>query len=56
MEMSGQPCALATLPQQKSHYYPLNRRLGGPQNRSNVLEKRYISCPCWDLKPGSSSL
>jgi hypothetical protein len=34
MEMSGQPHAPAALPQEKSPWYPLVRRLGGPQSRS----------------------
>jgi hypothetical protein len=34
MEVSGQLHAPAALPQGKSSWYPLDRRLGGPQNRS----------------------
>jgi hypothetical protein len=34
MEVSGQLHAPAALPQRKSPWYPLDRRLGGPQNRS----------------------
>jgi hypothetical protein len=34
MEASGQHHAPAALPQGKSPYYPLDRRLGGPQSRS----------------------
>jgi hypothetical protein len=34
MEVSGQLHATAALPQGKSPWYPLDRRLGGPQNRS----------------------
>jgi hypothetical protein len=34
MEVSCQLQAPADLPQQKSPWYPLNRRLGGPQSRS----------------------
>jgi hypothetical protein len=33
MEVSGQLHAPAALPQGKSPWYPLDRRLGGPQNR-----------------------
>jgi hypothetical protein len=34
MELSDQLHAPAALPQGKSPWYPLNRRLGGPQSRS----------------------
>jgi hypothetical protein len=34
MEVSGQLHAPAALPQEKSPYCPLDRRLGGPQSRS----------------------
>jgi hypothetical protein len=34
MEVSGQLHAPAALPQGKSIWYPLDRRLGGPQSRS----------------------
>jgi hypothetical protein len=34
MEVSGQLHAPAALPQGKSPWYPLDRRLGGPQSRS----------------------
>jgi hypothetical protein len=34
MEVSGQLHAPAALPQGKSPWYSLDRRLGGPQNRS----------------------
>jgi hypothetical protein len=34
MAVSGQLHAPAALPQGKSPWYPLDRRLGGPQNRS----------------------
>jgi len=33
MEVSGQFHALAALPYGKSPWYPLDRRLGGPQRR-----------------------
>jgi hypothetical protein len=33
MEVSGQLYAPAALPQGKSPWYPLDRRLGGPQSR-----------------------
>jgi hypothetical protein len=34
MEVSGQSHAPAALPQGKSPWYPLDRRLGGPPSRS----------------------
>jgi hypothetical protein len=34
MEVSGQLHASVALPQGKSPWYPLDRRLGGPQSRS----------------------
>jgi hypothetical protein len=34
MEVSGQLHAPVALPQGKSPWYPLDRRLGGPQSRS----------------------
>jgi hypothetical protein len=34
MEVNGQLHAPAALPQGKSLWYPLDRRLGGPQSRS----------------------
>jgi len=33
MEVSGQFHTSAALPQGKIHWYPLDRRLGGPQSR-----------------------
>jgi hypothetical protein len=33
----------------KSFQYILNRRLMGCRVNPDVLEKRKISCPCWDL-------
>jgi hypothetical protein len=37
MEVSGQLHASAALSQGKSPWYPLDRRLGGPQNQSTCL-------------------
>jgi hypothetical protein len=37
--------------QEKSFQYPLKRRLGGPQNWSDVLEKRNISLPLLGFTP-----
>jgi hypothetical protein len=34
MEVSGQLHVAATLPQEKSPWYPLGRKLGGPRSRS----------------------
>jgi hypothetical protein len=33
---------------QEKTRYPLNRRLGGAQSRLDSLEKRIISCRCWE--------
>jgi hypothetical protein len=43
MEVSGQLHAPAALPQEKSPWYPLGRRLGGPQSRSEhcSVEKNF---------------
>jgi hypothetical protein len=44
MEVSGQLHASAALPQGKSPWYPLNRRVGGPQSRSGRgVEERKTS-------------
>ena len=39
----------------KSRRYPLNRRLGGPHNRSGRCRKRKISSSYRNLNPGPSS-
>jgi hypothetical protein len=39
MELSGQFDILAALPWVKKPWYPLNRRLGGPQSWSERLEE-----------------
>jgi len=49
------PHASAVLPSGKDLRYPLNRMLNGPQNRYRRLEKRTLSCPCWDSTLGSFS-
>jgi hypothetical protein len=36
--------------------YPWNRRLSGPQRRSDAKVKRKISCPCWESNHNRSSL
>jgi hypothetical protein len=61
MEMSGQSHALATLPQRKSHYYackhqkciriPMNRRQGGPQNRSKCFGEEINFLPLLGFEP-----
>jgi hypothetical protein len=51
MEMSGQLHALATLPQRKSTWYPLDRRLGGPQSCSGHWSEEKNSQPPPGIKP-----
>jgi hypothetical protein len=51
MEVSGQLHALATLPQGKSPWYPLDRRLGEPQNRSGRGGEENNSQPLPRLEP-----
>jgi len=43
------------LPQGKSPWYPLDRRLGGPQSRSWRAGEKKNSHPCRDLNPRYSS-
>jgi len=40
-------------PHDKSIWYPIYRRMGGPQGQSgcSVQEKRAHHCPCWELNP-----
>jgi len=38
-------------PWRKSPQYPMNRRPGELYSWYGCLEKRNISCPCWDLNP-----
>jgi len=54
MGVSSQDCTLATLRQrQKSPWYPLNRRLSGPQNQSGHSgEKIPIIAPAGELNSG----
>jgi hypothetical protein len=58
MEVSGQLHAPAALPQGKSPWYPLDKRLGGPQSRSGLggVEKKFPA-PAENrtLEPRSSS-
>jgi hypothetical protein len=41
MEMSSQLHASAALPQGKNPWYPLSRKLGGPQSRSGHGSEKY---------------
>jgi len=38
-------------PQGESHWYPLDRRLGGPRASLDSVVKRKIPCPCRDSNP-----
>jgi hypothetical protein len=51
MEVSGQLHAPAALPQGKSPYYPLERRLGGPQSRSGLSDEEKNSHPSPGMEP-----
>jgi hypothetical protein len=52
MEVHDQLYALATLPQGKSPRYPLNMRLGGPQNLSGLCgEEEIYDLPVIDPGP-----
>jgi hypothetical protein len=56
MEVSGQLHTLATLPWGMYPWYPLNRRLGGPQNQSGHGGKEKNSRPllgiqAWSFNP-----
>jgi hypothetical protein len=51
MEVSGQLHDLALYPQGKSPWYPLDRRLGGPQSRSERGEEEKNSQPLAGLEP-----
>jgi hypothetical protein len=51
MEVSGQLHVPAALPQEKSPWYPLYRRLSGPQSRSGHGGEEKNSKPLWELKP-----
>jgi hypothetical protein len=48
LEVSGQVHASAALPRGKSPRYPLNRGLGGAQNRSGRCGEGKILAPCQD--------
>jgi hypothetical protein len=51
MEKSGQPLLGYFTPAKKSHYYPLNRRLGGPQNRSICMGEEINLLPLLGFEP-----
>jgi hypothetical protein len=49
MEVSGQLHAPAALLRRKSPWYPLDRKLGGPQSRSGHSGKaKEIPAPAWN--------
>jgi hypothetical protein len=54
MEVSGQLHAPAALPQGKSPWYPLNRRLGGSQSRSGRGGEEKNSQPPPGIEPYNS--
>jgi hypothetical protein len=43
MEVNGQLDAPAAFPQEKTTKYPIDRRLGGPQSRSERREEENVS-------------
>jgi len=47
MEMSGKLLTLATLPQGKVPQYPLDRRLGGPQNILLIIQHVHGLSSLW---------
>jgi hypothetical protein len=51
MEVSGQFHAPAALPQGKGPWYPLDRRLGGPQSRSGRGGEEKNSRPLPRIEP-----
>jgi hypothetical protein len=53
MEVSGQLHVQAALPQGKSPFYPLDRRLSEPQNRSGRGGEEKIPSPRRESKPGT---
>jgi hypothetical protein len=54
MEVSGQPHTPVALPQERSPWYPLDRRLGGPQSRSGRGGEERNSQPCQESNPNHS--
>jgi hypothetical protein len=51
MEVTGQFHAPAALPQEKSLWYPLDRRLGGPRAVLDAVVKRKIPSPRRESNP-----
>jgi hypothetical protein len=51
MEVNGQLHAPAALPQGKNTWYPLDRRLGGPQSRSGHCDEEKNSQPSSGIEP-----
>jgi hypothetical protein len=51
MEVSGQLHTPAALPQGKSPWYPLDRRLDGPQSQSGHSVEDNIFSPCQESNP-----
>jgi len=51
MKVSGQLHTPAALPQGKSPWYPLDRRLGGPRTGLDVVVRRKIPSPYTDTNP-----
>ena len=47
----GQLHASAVLPLGKNHWYPLNRRLGGPQSRCGLFGEEMCFLPLPEQKP-----
>jgi hypothetical protein len=43
-------------PKGKSPWYPLDRRLGGPQSRSGRCGEEKKSIPCWESNPRTPNL
>lgn len=55
MEMSGQPQALAALPQGKRALCPLNRNVGKPKSQCGHFGREKIFRPCQYFNPDHSS-
>jgi hypothetical protein len=51
MEVGGQLHAPATLPPEEDPWYPLDRRLGGPQSRFGRDGEKKISQPPPGIEP-----
>jgi len=56
MEVSGQLNAPAALPQANSPWYPLDRRLGGPQSHSGRGGEKKNSQPPPGIEPYNPSI